>query len=213
MQKRTTAVLAAALTAATVTLTSCSGESESGSSGGIKGVQRGGKSSSPTPTQTGAAKRPKVETPGYQTKFEGWESSNPKEQAVLNDGRERTRSIDAAVIANDPNYEAFAFYSVQRARQTGKDRIEHFTKSKQTLTGKARYYSPQVSFNKDKGFAVLQYCLDESKAYAKNRKTGKENKTPTTANSYDSYKLRLQKTKQGVWQTVSVMSDDGGCKP
>ncbi|MEV0635296.1 hypothetical protein AB0I77_10090 [Streptomyces sp. NPDC050619] len=52
--------------------------------------------------------------------------------------------------------------------------------------------------------AYVTYCSDESKAYIKNKKTGKDDREPETANSYVLYSTELTRNADGVWRTTDV---------
>ena len=62
---------------------------------------------------------------------------------------------------------------------------------------------------------AMPYSSDESRAYIKKRKTGKADHSPNSADSYVLYNERLQKSPQGVWTLVSVLSNRGAkqCQP
>jgi hypothetical protein len=80
--------------------------------------------------------------------------------------------------------------------------------------GTTRFFDRKATFATD-GSAAVIYCSDETKAFLKDRKTGKVDNSPNDANSYVLYNTRLEKNAQGIWQTVSVVSDRGAsqCQP
>lgn len=61
----------------------------------------------------------------------------------------------------------------------------------------------------DKDTAAVTYCADESKAYNKDRKTGKVDKSPSDESPYVTYSTQLKKSAKGVWQTTEVLSKRG----
>ena len=58
---------------------------------------------------------------------------------------------------------------------------------------------------------MLFYCVDERRASTKNRKTEKVVKTPDKPESLIQYRLRLDKSSQGVWKTTSLTTVPGAC--
>ncbi|MET9899855.1 hypothetical protein [Streptomyces sp. NPDC006446] len=79
-----------------------------------------------------------------------------------------------------------------------------------TLVGETRAYKPQTRISAD-GSGTLFYCVDESKASTKNRKTGEITETPADT-AQVLYQAKLSKNDDGVWQTTSVSTTQGGCK-
>ncbi|WP_328327108.1 MULTISPECIES: hypothetical protein [unclassified Streptomyces] len=212
-------VTAALTVSAALLLASCgSGAGSDSTSGKIKGADGGtGKASAPagdtTSAAPGGAKRPVITFPSdFQTDFQGWTNSDPKLQAILNDGREQLKSEYAAIIAADPTptADAVAFYNSGASLASTRKWIKSYVDTDDSLTGKIRVFSPQVQIN-DTGSGVLFYCVDEGKAYTKNRKTKKVTGTPGDVNPKLQYRTTLNKTSQGVWKTVSLKTARGAC--
>jgi hypothetical protein len=204
-----------ALTASTALLTACgSGGGDDSSSDKIKGADAGSEKTSASPSAPAsqdAAGRPKVTlSKEFQANFEGWTNSDPKLQAILNDGREELRSKYAAIIESNPDSDAVAFYNSGTSLASAREWIKSFTDTDDGLIGKVTVYNPQVHIN-DSGSGVLFYCVDERKASTKNRKTGKVTTTPDKPESVLQYRARLDKTSQGVWKNVSLTTVAGGC--
>ncbi|MBT2882129.1 hypothetical protein HET66_30325, partial [Streptomyces sp. McG6] len=98
---------AVSLTAlAALALTACGG--------GPATPDKGGK---PAPAETAKpggdkAERPELVMPeGFALEFRGWRSDDPREQAVLDDGREQLRAGYAAIGAGDSDAGYLAFYN------------------------------------------------------------------------------------------------------
>ncbi|WP_328671991.1 hypothetical protein [Streptomyces sp. NBC_00328] len=205
-----------ALTASTaLLLTACgSGGGDDSSSDKIKGADVGSEKTSASPSAPAsqdAAGRPKITlSKEFQANFEDWTNSDPKLQAILNDGREELRSKYAAIIESNPDSEAVAFYNSGISLTSARKWIKSFTDTDDGLIGKVTVYDPQVHIN-DSGSGVLFYCVDERKASTKNRKTGKVTATPDKPESVLQYRARLDKTSQGVWKNVSLTTVAGGC--
>ncbi|MFF3765766.1 hypothetical protein ACFYYR_17000 [Streptomyces sp. NPDC001922] len=180
----------------------------------IAGAQQNDKpSGEPTPESTNSVRRPDIKIPkSFEMSFVGWTSSDARTQAVLQDGKERVRSLHAAIMEGNPEASYVPFYSRGSGLLTGQQWIKGFVKKNLTLTGSARFYNPQASVRKD-GSAQLDYCADQSKGYSKDLKTKKVNKEPASSDDYVLYKTKLEKDRQGVWQTTAVMTMEGSCKP
>ncbi|MFE0130545.1 hypothetical protein ACFWY6_02950 [Streptomyces sp. NPDC059037] len=207
--------MTATLTAsAALLLTACgSGGGDDGPSDKIEGAGGGGSKASASPSaKPDGAKRPEIKLPAeFQANFSGWTNSDPKAQGVLDDGKEELRAKYAAIIEGNPDSDAVAFYDSGASLTTARKWIKGFTETDDSLIGEVRAYNPKVNVN-GKDTAVFFYCVDERKASTKNRKTKKVTATPDTPDSVLQYRARLTKSKQGVWQTVSLETVPGGCK-
>lgn len=208
--------LAAAVLTATLAVlaTACGSEDGDSPSDPIKGAAGGDGKTSASPSASashGGVKRPEIKLPkDFQADFESWTNSDPKLQAILNDGREELRSKYAAIIEADPESKAVAFYNSDTTQATARTWIRQFTDDGDSIIGKVRVFDPQVHLS-DTGSGVLFYCVDERQASTKNRKTEKVVKTPDKPESLIQYRLRLDKSSEGVWQTTSLTTVPGAC--
>jgi hypothetical protein len=205
-----------ALTASTaLLLTACgSGGGDDSSSDKIKGAGAGGEkdsASASAPASPGSAERPKITlSKEFQANFEGWTNSDPKLQAILNDGREELRSKYAAIIESNPDSDTVAFYNSGTSLASAREWIKSFTDTDDGLIGKVTVYNPQVHIN-DTGSGVLFYCVDERKASTKNRRTAKITTTADKPENVLQYRNKLDKNPQGVWKTTSSTVVPGAC--
>ncbi|MFF8868689.1 hypothetical protein [Streptomyces massasporeus] len=207
-----TTTAAAFATAAALLLTACGGGDDA-SSDDIKGA--GDSSPSPTASKSSAApdvKRPVIKLPSsFQLTFENWTSSDPVEQAVLNDGKEQLRAGYEAIIENDPESKDRAFYDTKNGFLQSQQWIRTYTDKNLTVVGKLPVFDPKVVLSKDKAAASLSYCTDESKASTRNRKTGEVKGNPAGTDPEVLYVISMGKNALGVWQAVSARSERGGC--
>ncbi|MFD7240906.1 hypothetical protein [Streptomyces massasporeus] len=207
-----TTTAAAFATTAALLLTACGGGDDA-SSDDIKGA--GDSSPSPTASKSSAApdvKRPVIKLPSsFQLTFENWTSSDPVEQAVLDDAKEEVRAGYAAIIANDPDSEAVSFYDTKGVRGMTKQWIKSYTDKNLTVIGKLPAFGPKVVMAKNGRGAALSYCTDESDAKTRNRKTDKIEGNPAGTDPYVRYSVSLTKNAQGVWQNSSVRGERGKC--
>ncbi|MFI9603114.1 hypothetical protein ACIHCX_25260 [Streptomyces sp. NPDC052043] len=205
------ATATALTTIATVLLTACGGGGDP-KSDDIKGAD----TATATPTvsaSSGAdAQRPEVTIPSsFRLTFENWTSGSPDEQAVLNDGKEQLRAGYAAIIANDPDSKALAFYDTRAGLTQDREWIKSYTGKNVTVIGALPVFDPKVSLFAENTKAQLAYCTDETNARTKNRETGKVVGNPAGIDPKVAYTVTMQKNAQGVWQTVSTTSKRGGC--
>ncbi|MFD4630277.1 hypothetical protein ACFVYR_20825 [Streptomyces sp. NPDC058284] len=207
--------VAVAITASTaLLLTGCSsGGGDDDAPDKIKGAGADTDSSASAgpSAKPGGAKRPDITLPkSFQVTFEGWTNSDPKLQAILDDGKERLRASYAAIINKDPQDDAFTFYSESDALRTGTEWVKGFTDKNLVLIGKGRVFQPQPRISPD-GSGTLFYCVDEGKGSTKDTQTGKVTATPAD-DALVLYRTKLRKTKEGVWKTTMVQTERGACK-
>ncbi|MFF9114137.1 hypothetical protein ACF09Y_00685 [Streptomyces massasporeus] len=213
VRRALTTTAAAFATTAALLLTACGGGDDS-SSDDIKGA--GSSSSSPSEAASPSAgtdvNRPVIKLPSsFQLTFENWTSSDPVEQAVLNDGKEQLRAGYEAIIENDPESKNRAFYDTKNGFLQSRQWIRTYTDKNLTVIGKLPVFDPKVTLSKDKAAASLSYCTDESEASTKNRKTGEVKGNPAGTDPEVLYVISMGKNAQGVWQAVSAHSERGGC--
>ncbi|MGA5359613.1 hypothetical protein [Streptomyces purpurascens] len=205
---------AAVLTASMAVLTTACGSGGGESSDPIKGAGSGDGNTSASPSASasqGGVKRPEITlSKEFQADFESWTNSDPKLQAILNDGREQLRAKYAAVINSDLDSEAVAFYSSEATQVSARKWIKQFVEDDNDIIGRVTAFNAKALIS-DSGSGVLFYCVDERQASTKNRKSGKVVKTPDKPESVLQYRTRLDKSSQGVWKTTSVTVVAGGC--
>ncbi|WP_306337852.1 hypothetical protein [Streptomyces sp. KL118A] len=210
--KRPIRLMAAALTAsAALLLTACgSGGGDGDSSDKIEGADDGGKPKASASAEPGGAKRPGVQLPStFKADFVSWHNSDPKKQAILDDGKERLKAEYLAIIDADPQAKPLSFYTSMQALKSSQKYVKGYVDTDDSLVGSVRVFNPQVSLSDAGG--VLFYCVDESKGYTENRKTKKRAGTPEDTDPVLQYRTTLRKTSDGVWSTVSLETERGGC--
>lgn len=214
MARRALPVTATSFAVSAMLLLSACGGGGEGSSDDIKGADTG--SSSPSASASASTpsgvERPKITIPNsFRLTFQNWTSSDPVEQAVLNDAKEELRAGYAAIIGNKPDGgKAVAFYTTEPGLSQAQEWIKTYTDKDLTVLGKLPVYNPKVTLAK-KGVASLSYCTDESKAYSKERKSGTVAGNPAGTDPKVSYTITIVQSEQGVWLTDTVQSQRGGC--
>ncbi|MCX5559857.1 hypothetical protein [Streptomyces sp. NBC_00038] len=215
MARRTMTTTAVAFTASAALLLTACGGSEDSSSDDIKGADTGSSSPSASASASAAsgAERPDITLPSsFKLTFEDWTSSDPNEQAILDDAREQLRAGYAAIIAKEPEGgAALAFYDTESGLSQDRQWIKSYTDKDLTVFGDLPAFDPKVTLGSNKTSASLNYCTDESKAYSRNRETGKVAGNPAGTDPEVFYIVSLAKNAQGIWQNVSTRSERGAC--
>ncbi|WP_031524872.1 hypothetical protein [Streptomyces sp. NRRL F-5123] len=172
-------------------------------------------SAAPSPTATGV-KRPTITSFPADAKdvFEDQHTGDATKDAVLADNQQWVMALDDGIFQGTAATKALSFYTVGPANDTVTLYVNGYLSKNYTWTGTVRFFDRKVTIL-GTGHASVIYCSDESKAFLKNRKTGKVDNTPTTSDSYVLYNTDLKKNAQGVWQTDGMLQDRGAkqCQP
>lgn len=216
MTRSTPPIAVALAVSAALLLTACGGDEGSGQKiDGVETSEPPTTAPSPTASRTDSVQRPVITLPSdVKDVFDGGQTGDPGKDAVLRDNAEGIKAVDAAIVAGKANTPAVGFYYEGEGAVTMAAWVQSFLSHRNTTTGTVRYYKRNVTL-KGADSATLIYCADESKAFNKSRTTGKVTTTPVTKNSYIVYNTLLQKNKQGIWQTMKVISERGAaqCQP
>ncbi|MFJ4541043.1 hypothetical protein ACIP39_34545 [Streptomyces tibetensis] len=213
--KRRPLSVAVALTASTALLLTACGSSDAGSKDNdkIAGADTGSQEATSSPSASDSAERPDIKlTGGVEDVFEGWETGNATKDAVLADAARAQTAINDAILKGKTDTPGLTYYYQGEALTTSVKWVQKWVDAGLTYTGSTRYYNPKIKlFNGTS--AGVSFCADETKAYNKDRKSGKVDRSPASDDAYVLYNTRLEKTKQGVWQTTSGTSVRGskGC--
>ncbi|MFE1337600.1 hypothetical protein ACFW6K_08010 [Streptomyces sp. NPDC058733] len=214
MNRRSLPVAAALAATAALLLTACGSGDSPKDNDKIAGADQGEPTKAP-PSATTDPGRPDLSLPSDVTEtFEGWKTGDKTKDAVLADAGHAQTAVTHAVVKGDPEDTALTFYQAGTALAGSQDWVKTIVDSGSTFTGAVRYYAPRIVVA-DQDTAAVTYCSDESKAFNKNRKTNKVDKTPVTNDAYVLYSTRLEKNAQGVWQTTKLQSERGNktCTP
>ncbi|EGJ75031.1 putative lipoprotein [Streptomyces sp. Tu6071] len=164
----------------------------------------------PSPSASASAvKRPEIKLPkDISMTFEGGKTGDAAKDKALADSAERMRALNAVIAGTDPGGKALAVYTTGTATEASASWINQFKDAGLTITGQFRYYDRKATVNDD-GTATVVFCADESKAYAKEEKTGKVRRTTPSDEDFIIYNTRLAKNDDGIWQTTQVISKAG----
>lgn len=219
MNRRSNLLAAAALTAAAaLSLSACgSGDDSSKGSNKIAGADTGDtKSASPSPSASAdGIDRPEIKLPSdMKMVFEGQKTGDSVKDAILADNERTVSTVWQAMATGDVKSSGLAFYYTDRAL-TGEYKYAQNAVAKNiSWAGNLRYFDRQVTVF-GKSSAAVTYCVDESRADLKDRKTGKTKGTTTSSDSYVYYNAGVKKNDDGVWQTWDLSEDRGSqkCQP
>ncbi|WP_327430802.1 hypothetical protein [Streptomyces sp. NBC_01236] len=215
MKRRTLPVAAAFAATAALLLTACgSGGDSSKDNDKIAGADDGGTKTSASPSASASddVDRPDITLPSdVKDDFESWKTGDTTKDAVLADAGRAQTATNYAITKGNPDEPALAFYRQGDALVSGAQWVKSFVDAGITYTGTVRYFDANVVLY-GKASAGVTFCTDESKAFNKNRKTEKVDRTAPDNDSYVYYNTHLKKNKDGVWQTTELVSDRGNKK-
>lgn len=218
-RRRPTLLAAIALTAtAAMTLSACGSDNSSENNDKIAGADTGSETSSPPspmPSATASAGRPEITFPSdAKNVFEYEKTGDAAKDAAVADSMLSVNSVDEAIFEKSTGTKALGFYNADKALSAYITYVQKYIDDDETWVGETRYFNYQVKLSGDSK-AYVTYCSDESKSYIKDRKTGKVDRSPATANAYVLYNASLTRNADGVWQTTDVASNRGNkaCQP
>ncbi|MFD4986278.1 hypothetical protein [Streptomyces sp. NPDC058374] len=209
---RRTLPLAALTAAAALTLTACGGESAEPDD--IKGAGRSASAGAGEGSDKG---RPSLKLPkDVELAFESTAPSQTGHAAALADAENYLRALAHGIVAQDPEDEAYQFYSVGPAARYAKEQIQQWVDGEWTATGKDRYYRAETAdVGKSKGVLVTM-CRNQAEYFGKSVKTGKVERTDESLKSYQKFSLLMRPgqdaEKHWVVQQIEVQGEVKECK-
>ncbi|MFE2532873.1 hypothetical protein [Streptomyces sp. NPDC059371] len=211
MKRRSLPVATAFAATTALLLTACGGGDDTPKANDkIAGADRGSTASaSPSASTSADADRPDITLPGnVKDEFEGWKTGDATKDAILADAGRAQTAMNDAIIKGTSDTPGLAFYYKGKALTSSVKWVQKWLDAGITYTGTTRYYSPRVEIFDSKS-AGVSYCADETKAYNKDRRSEKVDRTPAGNDAYVLYNTRLEKTAPGVWQTSDGTSVRG----
>lgn len=204
----------AAVAAAALLVSACGGDDSGSSDDKIEGAAKSSPATSPSAAE-GDADAPEIKLPAsVELVFEGWESEDPEEQAVLDSGAQRQRATYEAITQDPPNPDS-EYIALYNMKGTGawtslQDWVGEFKDANATVEGTFRFFAPEVKVADDGATATLRFCSDERDVDQKSRETGK---VLTQSDPYEfvEYRTTLQKGDEGAWLTADVTNHRDVC--
>ncbi|MFB7494079.1 hypothetical protein ACFC09_05140 [Streptomyces sp. NPDC056161] len=203
-RRRTAA--AGLLAALALSVTACGGDSTGDSSGDkIKGTDSG-QSGSATPSTSASAtagtNAPAFDLPSDITvTVDRQPTGDATKDAVLRDVAYAAQARVEAFGKGDGETANLSRFLAANARIYWADRVAEFKKEGLTVTGDYRYYGFEVT-DVVNGKAAAHYCEDQSKAYNKEIKTGKVQRTQPSDKDFVLYTVQAARDSAGDWQVV-----------
>ncbi|WP_198539457.1 hypothetical protein [Streptomyces graminilatus] len=221
MKRRSLPVAAAFTTAAALLLTACgSGETNSGSNDKIAGAERG--AGTPTrsaePSAAGVVANPDgvdVSVPKDMNLVFDWpKPANRNEAAAMDDAANYVRAIYRGVDRRTTKDAAVIAYSTGGGLHYAKTQIDSRIAGGWTATGTRRHYQATTRSAPNGNAVEVAFCVDSSKFYGKEIKTGKVLKTTPSIADFDYFKIVMVKfpTGEGLWQASKVFVETKAAK-
>ncbi|WP_328550166.1 hypothetical protein [Streptomyces sp. NBC_00366] len=214
--KRRTLPAAAALTAtAALLLTACgSGDDKPSNNDKIAGADQGTKKPTASASSSGAPAEDKpdgvdVSLPKNMdlTMVFDWDKPNDKnEAAAMEDSANFLRAIYRGIGKRSTKDAALTTYATGDGLHYAQVQIDAWIKGGWTATGTERHYDASTRSTTNGQAVEVAFCVDSSKFYGKEIKTGKVLKTKPSLADFDHFKIVMVKlpTAEGLWQASKV---------
>ncbi|MFD5610544.1 hypothetical protein [Kitasatospora sp. NPDC127060] len=214
--KTTKFIAAAAAAAAVLTGATACGSTGKKTNGDITGAQStaptatASASASPTPTQNPGA--PAINLPAdYTVDIQFKPGDDATKKAAADGLAYALRAFNEAMATGDVNRPAMVYAYTGAAGGYMNQAITQLNSRNQTISGSDRYYALTID-TKDPKTVVAAYCEDQSKAYAKDKGTGKVLTTTPSPNDYTDWTTGLTLSDKGVWQVSSTQAEKGSTR-
>jgi hypothetical protein len=212
MRGSTTLAVTAFAAAAALLLTAC-GNSDV-SSGTIKGAQMGTSPSASPSASAGPAATAHFDIPSdIKTIIDADSTGDKNKDAVLQAQANAQLAFLQAAAHMDPQSLALSVYYAGNAKSFYMQQITQAKSQRRSITGTYRYYNRQVK-SYSNGASVVTYCEDQTKAFAKDARTGVVYRTNPNPSDYRFYTVVLLKNEFGQWQinTLNAQVGAGQCR-
>ncbi|MFE1440913.1 hypothetical protein [Streptomyces sp. NPDC058739] len=213
MKRRTLPVAVALATASALLLTACGGEDDkAGDNDKIAGAdQESGKpTKSAEPSDAPASGKPDgvdVSLPKDMNLVFDWERPGDKnEAAAMDDAANYVRAIYRGVDKRTTKDAALIAYSTGDGLKYAKTQIDVRLEGDWTATGTRRHYQAATRSSSNGDSVEVAFCVDSTKFYSKEVKTGKVLKGAPSITDFDHFKIIMVKspTGEGLWQATKV---------
>ena len=220
--KRRSLPVAAALTAtAALLLTACgSGDDKSTDNDKIAGAEQS--TATPTksaePSAAAAEKNPDgvdVSLPkDINLVFDWTKPTNKNEAAAMDDAANYIRAIYHGVDKRTADDAAVTAYSTGDGLHYAQVQIDSRVDGGWTATGTRRHYQATTRSAANGNSVEVAFCVDSSKFYGEEVKTGKVLKSKPSIADFDYFKIVMVKfpTGEGLWQASKVFVETKATK-
>jgi hypothetical protein len=212
VKRRTLPVAVALAASAALLLTACGGDDKSEANDKIAGADQTTEKPTKSPEPSGAPASDKpdgvdVSLPKDMNLVFDWERpADENEAAAMDDAANFFRAIYHAVDKRTSTDPAVSTYATGDGLHYAKTQIESRLDGGWTATGTRRHYQATTRSARNGNAVEVAFCVDSSKFYGKEVKTGKVLKTEPSVTDYDYFKLVMTKfpARESLWQASKV---------
>ncbi|MFH8237062.1 hypothetical protein [Streptomyces sp. NPDC018321] len=213
MKRRSLPVTAALATAAALLLTACgSGGEKPSDSDKIAGADQGTETPSKSPEASGAPAESKpdgvdLSLPEDMNLVFDWEKpQDANEAAAMEDAANYIRAIYRGVDKRTTKDAAVTAYSTGDGLTYAETQIDSRIDGGWTSTGTRRHYDVATRSASNGNSVEVAFCVDSSKFYGREVKTGKVLKSEPSIADFDHFKIIMVKypTSESLWQASKV---------
>ncbi|WP_217140646.1 hypothetical protein [Streptomyces sp. AC627_RSS907] len=213
MKRRPLPVATALAAAAALLLTACgSGDDKSSDNDAIAGADQGTETpkESAEPSAAPAEDKPDgvdLSLPADMNLVFDWDKPKDKnEAAAMDDAANYLRAIYRGVDKRTTKDAALAAYATGDGLKYARTQIEARLEGDWTATGTRRHYQATTRSASNGNSVEIAFCVDSSKFYSKEVKTGKILKGTPSITDFDYFKIIMARfpTGEGLWQASKV---------
>ncbi|MET8898890.1 hypothetical protein [Streptomyces sp. NPDC004538] len=221
MKRRSLPVAAALVASAALLLTACGGgDDKSSDNDKIAGADQGTKTpkESAKPSGAGATDKPDgvdVSLPKDMNLVFDWDKPEDKDEAAaMDDAANYVRAIYRGVDKRTSNDAALAAYATGDGLKYAQTQIDARLDGGWTSTGTRRHYQATTRSAPNGNSVEVAFCVDSSKFYSKEVKTGKVLKGTPSITDFDYFKIIMAAvpTGDGLWQASKVYVEEKAAK-
>ncbi|MEU1051255.1 hypothetical protein ABZ397_01590 [Streptomyces sp. NPDC005876] len=213
MKRRTVHAAAALAAASALLLTACGGEDgKSSDNDKIAGADQGTEAPEKPAQPSGAPAADKpdgvdVSLPKDMNLVFDWDKpQNENEAAAMDDAANYLRAIYRGVDKRTSKDAAVTSYSTGEGLTYAKTQIDSRVEGGWTATGTRRHYRATTRSAPNGNSVEVAFCVDSSKFYGEEVKTGKVLETKPSIEDFDYFRIIMVKypTGGGLWQASKV---------
>ncbi|MDQ0488020.1 hypothetical protein OG986_19050 [Streptomyces cellulosae] len=219
--KRRTLPTAAAFAAATALLLTACGGGDDGSTDSDEIAGAGRQSEQPSKSaEPGAPQEDKpdgvdVSLPADMNLVFDWDKPGDKnEAAAMDDAANYVRAIYHGIDKRSTDDAALVAYSKGQGLKYGQTQIDARLDGGWTATGTRRHYQATTRSTPAGDTVEVAFCVDSTKFYSKEVKTGKVHRGAPSLSDFDYFKIIMVKmpTSDGLWQASEVYVEGKAAK-
>ena len=220
MKRRTLPTAASFAAAATLLLTACGGGDDSSPdsdeiAGADQQSEQPSKSAEPAAPQEDKPDGVDVSLPADMKLDFDWDKpEDENEAAAMDDAANYVRAIYHGIDKRTTDDAALVAYSKGQGLTYGKAQINARLEGGWTATGTRRHYEATTRSTPGGDAVEVAFCVDSTKFYSKEVKTGKVIKGAPSLTDFDYYKIIMVRmpTGEGLWQASEVYVEGKAAK-